>query len=580
MRVIPTFRVAASLLVLAAVAFAQEKPPTGVYTPDKPPAEKAPTKQVGGLRFLDTSEVTIVNVEVSVTDKKGPILNLKPADFEVYQDGRLQPLTNFALYTRPLPVATTAAAAPSPTAAPAAPTPEATPAPKREPRFITFYVDNENVMPMNRNRVLRKVVDWVESYLRPPDQAMVVSYQRSLKVLQPFTSDPEEIASALRVMFKYTGGATDINSSRKQVEDYINDNSSASAAGSAMSQAQAFSREQYNTLTFTIGALRELVGMLSGLPGKKAVIYVSDGLAMTPGLELYYEIQDKYNYQSAVTEAREFDATDLFRSLVNSATAADVTFYTIDAKGLDSDLGIEAENRQARSPLSAGIVSSNYQDSLMFMASETGGMAILNSNDPTAGLEKIATDFETYYSLGYRLIPTGQDRVHFIQVKVKSHPEYRLVYRQRFIEKSLPTRIADRVMSGLAFDLEDNPLGIDVKTGDPAPAANGRWTVPVEVRVPLEKIALIPNGDKLAGYLMVYYAARDSEGKQSDLQRVEHPIEIPTNDYEAAKKQYYTLTASLLVEPGTYRISVGVRDELTNQAGYALASKAVHPEKE
>jgi hypothetical protein len=223
-------------------------------------------------------------------------------------------------------------------------------------------------------------------------------------------------------------------------------------------------------------------------------------------------------------------------------------------------------------------MSANYQDSLSFMADQTGGLAILNANDPPPGLEKIANDFETYYSLGYRLIPSGQDRVHHIQVKVKGHSEYRRSYRKSFIEKTLPTRIGDRVVSGLTFDLEDNPLGIELSTGVPAPADNGRWTLPIEVRIPLDKVALIPEGEDLVGYLMVYYAARDDEGKQSDLQRTEHPIRMPASRYEAARRQFFTVTASLLLESGRYRISVGVRDELTNQAGYAGARQAVHPE--
>ena len=574
MRTSPTFCLVSALLLLGVVVFAQEVPP-----PDKPPAEKPAESQIGGLRFLDVTEVTVVNVEVTVTSKKGPVLDLKPEDFEVFQDGKPQEITNFAVFTRAIPGVAAPTATPVPTAAPAIPTPEPTPPPKQEPRFVAFYVDNENVMPMNRNRVINKVADWVYTYLKPPDQAMVVSYQRSLKVLQPFTSEPEAVAAALRVMKRYTGGATDAHNSRRQVEEYIEQNSDRAASViQATDQARSFAREQYNNLTFAVGAIKEMVGMMSGLPGKKAIIYLSDGLPMTPGLELFYEIQDKYRNPGVLSEARDNDATQLFRSLVNTAAAAGVTLYTIDSAGLQSDLGIEAENRQPRSPISASIMSSNYQDSLRFMADQTGGLAILNANDPTPGLEKIADDFETYYSLGYRLIPSGQDRMHHIQVKVKGHSEYRLSYRKTFIEKTLPTRIGDRVVSGLTFDLEDNPLGIELSTGVPGPADNERWTLPVEIRIPLDKVALIPEGDDLVGYLMVYYAARDDEGKQSDLQRTEHPIRMPASQYEKARKQFFTVAANLLLESGRYRISVGVRDELTNQAGYAVARQAVHPE--
>ena len=206
MRITSTFRVVSGLLLAAALVFAQETPPS-----DKPPAEKPPSGQIGGLRFLDVSEVTVVNVEVTVTDKKGPVLDLKPSEFEVFQDGRVQELTNFAVFTRataatPTPAAApTPAATPGPTSVPAAPTPEPTPAARRESRFVAFYVDNEYVLPMNRNRVINKVADWVYTYLKPPDQAMVVSYQRSLKVLQPFTSEPDAVAAALRAMKRYTG---------------------------------------------------------------------------------------------------------------------------------------------------------------------------------------------------------------------------------------------------------------------------------------------------------------------------------------------------------------------------------------
>ncbi|MDD5563221.1 MAG: VWA domain-containing protein [Thermoanaerobaculaceae bacterium] len=573
-------------LLLAVAALAQVAPPVEPAA-EKPPAAKAPARQIGGLRFLDVSELTVVNVDVSVVDKKGPVLGLKASDFEVYQDGKPQPLTNFAAFTREAEVKRAATATPAPAAPPATPTaaPAATPVAPREPRFIAFYVDNENLMPFNRNRVITKMADWVRDNLTPPDQAMVVSYQRSVKILQPFTSDPDEIAAALGSVKRYVGGRSDLINSRRRVEDYIAQNSGQNSGGAnanayyeAMDEARGFAREQRNNLTFTVRALQDLVGMMGGLPGKKSIIYLSDGLPMTPGAELFYSIQDAFRTPNAISESREFDSTDLFDSLVRTATSSGVTLYTIDARGLESDLGIEAENREARSSLAAAIATSNYQDSLVYMADRTGGIAILNANDPTPGLEKIANDIETYYSLGYRLIPSGEDRLHRIQVKLKTHPEYKLVYKRTFIEKSLPTRIGDRVMSGLAFDLNDNPLGIELKVGTPAPADNGRWTLPVEVDVPFDKVALIPDGEDLIGYVMVYYAARDDDGKQSDLEHTEHAIRIPAADYQKSHRQQMTISTSLLVNPGRYRISVGVRDELTNQAGYALARASVHPE--
>lgn len=570
----PSANVALALLFLAIPVLAQ--------LPEKPPAAAPPLKQVGGLGFVDVAEITVVTVDVSVADKKGAVTHLTRSDFEVYQDGRLQELTNYGFYSRTGPPEPTPTAVQPPVPAVATPLAAAVPVapPKeREPRFIAIYVDNENILPLNRNRVLDRVNDFVEKHLKAPDKMMVVSYQKSVKVLQPFTSEPDEISDALRALRKYTGGRSEVASSRRDIEDFVSENSKdPSTVDRALARARSFAREQKNTLTFTVRSIQELVSMMAGLPGKRSIIYVSDGLPMTPGMEVFYEIQDKYNDTSAVTQSRDYDGTDLFRSLVASASASGVSFYTIDARGLESESGTEAENRQSRSTMSAAVARTNYQDSLVYMADQTGGMAIINTNDVGPGLERVAADLDTFYSLGYRLVPSGQDRVHRVEVKVKGHPEYRLNYRRTFIEKTLPTKIGDRVVTGLAFDLEDNPLGIDLKMGTPAPAAGTRWTLPVEVRVPMDRLALIPDGADLTGHIMVYYAARDDDGKQSDLQRQEFDVRVPAADYKDAKDRVFTVTASLLIESGKYRISVGVRDELTNQAGYAGGRAIVHPD--
>ena len=544
---------------------------------EKPPAVKPPAEQVGGLRFVDVSEVTIKNVEVSVTDKDGrPVTHLRREDFLVFQNGEPQEVVNFAFYqgdavVRPPEVG------PEPEAPGAAPAPTPTPRveERREPRYLVLLIDNENITVFNRNRVINRMSGWVRENLKPPDQMMVVSYQRSLKVLQPLTSDPEDVASALRTMRTFVGGRAEVNSTRRDIEDFIAQDNNKTSLDRALGRARSFAREQRNNLTFTVRALQDFVTQMSGLPGRRAIIYVSDGLPMSPGLEVFYEIQEQYRDPGALSHAREYDATGMFRSLVTSCASAGVMLYTIDARGLQSELGIEAENRQSRSTLSAAMTRSNYQDSLVYMAEQTGGLAIVNTNDVGPGLKRIYDDFSTYYSLGYRLVPTGTDRLHRIEVKLKGYTEYRLNYTRTFIEKTLPTRIADRVMTGLTFPVAENPLHIAVIAGEALPASGSRYTLPLEVRIPLASVALIPDGDGLSGYVMVYYAARDDDGKQSDLQRLPHTIRVKQEDYEKARGQYYTISASLLLESGRYRISVGVRDELTNQASFASLRREV-----
>ncbi len=575
-------RAGRALTAVALVASAATLP---LRAQDKPAAEKPPSGQIGGLHFVDVAEITVVNVDVAVADRKGPILGLTKGDFEVYQDGKLQDISNFAFYSergpeiQPTPQA--AAAAPQPTAVPP---PAPVVAAPREPMFITLYIDNENVAPLNRNRVLSRVNDFVMEHVKAPDQAMLIAYQRSVKVLQPFTSDPEEILEALRKVKVYAGGRVSTNSSHKEIVDRITDEASGANGGSGnpdriLGMIRQFAQEEQSNLKFTVGALKEAISMMSGLPGRKVVIYVSDGLPMSPGLDLYYEMQAQFNDPSVLAQSQDLQSSDLFRGLVTAAAAAGVTIYAIDCKGLDAELGNEAENRTARSTMAASVGVQNYQDPLIYMSEQTGGRALVNTNDVKDGLARIGQELTTYYSLGYRLTPTGQDRMHRVEVKVKGERGYRLSYRRTFIEKALPTRIGDRVVSGLTFDIDDNPMEITLSAGEPAPASAGRWLLPVEVRVQIGKIAFVPDGDNVSGYVSVYYAARDREGKQSDLQKNDQTIKIPAGEYEGAKAKYYVLSASLLLEPGTYRISVGLRDQLTNQAGYAVISRPVHPEK-
>jgi hypothetical protein len=343
-------------------------------------------------------------------------------------------------------------------------------------------------------------------------------------------------------------------------------------------QMLGFAEEEANDLSFTLGTLREVVTSLSGLPGKKSLVYISNGLPMIPGAELFYAFANAYNDPSVVTLSARYDQSRNFQSLVAAANAQDVSFYTIGAGGLEHpDMG-SAEYARPKDTMAASTGAATYLDSLRFMAEHTGGLAILNTNDFRAGLERVTQDIFTYYSLGYTVHRSGADKVHRVEVKLPEHPEYTVRYRRRFVEKSLESQVQDTVLSGLMFDLEENPMHIGLELGQPAPATTDRWTVPIHVSFPLRKVALIPEGEDYVGRVVLFIAARNPKGRQSELVRQEHEIRVAAADYEEAQRKRFGIDVALLMEQGSYRVVVGLMDQVTRQSSYQTERTVVRPE--
>jgi len=559
--------------------------------------EQEGIRRVGGLTFVDEVELTIANLVVYVTDKKGrAITTLTKDDFEIYQDGDPKQISNFKLYTSEIVRSelgvTTGLEIPG-----EPPVPDPTAAGGPQPVHLVLYIDNQNLDPLDRNRVLSQTRDFVRTSLHPPAQMMVVAYQRSFEVLQEFTSDPAEVLKALRLVRTYTGGRTERDSSRQDIVDRMQRVESERRAGSSRSGMGGqsggewneiynlidnFAKESVNDLQFTLDSLRQIITSLTGLPGKKGVIYVSNGLPMIPGMELFYEASKATNDSTILSRMFEFDRTRIYRQLAATANAQDVTLYTIDASGLSLQGMGSAEYATASDPMMSSIGRNNYTDSLRFLADETGGIAIYNTNDIGPRLDFVTQDMFTYYSIGYPLQASGQDKVHRVKVKLRDNPafsDYEIRYRPRFVEKSLETRVQDRVVSSLVFEIDENPMGLEVEAGTPAAATSDRWLLPAHLSFPLSSIALLPEGDDFVARIVLFIAARDTDGKRSDLVRQMHEIRVPAASYEEAQGKNFGIDTQLLMEAGRYKIAIAVLDPLTRQVSYRTISTAVHPEK-
>ena len=556
-RVHPLVPAFAVLFVVAGLAGAQSKPPAPAAAPAPTPAGT----------FVSRETVAVTNVDVVVEDGKGNrVTGLRREDFIVMEDGLEQPVTNFFAVDQgrlvvlgdeelPPPPALPPSGVPPPAAAGAPPTPKTR---------IVIFVDNLSLTPFNRNRVLRNVEEWVRNAVKDNTEGMIVVWNRSLKIRRKFTNDGRDLSDVLKQIEDESGqGTTRINALR----DLMQRIDESKSADQSVALGRQYAEEQKSDLRFTLDAVKSTIDQLSGVDGRKIFVHVSEGLPQSPGAEVWRYIQEKYQDTSALMNQFQYDQTPTYVSIIQAANAAGVTLYFFDATGLAADPNISAENRYQSVRIDTFVQRTNNQSMLQLMATETGGEAVLNRNNITPDLQKIEKDFTSYYSLGYRSLRSGLDRPHKLDVKVKRKG---LVARARrsYVEKGLETRTVEAVMSGLYFARDENPLAAGLEVGQPVPSDTGYFSVPVRIRIPYSRLAMLPDGAKVRGRLTFYFVVMDSSEKKSDLSSQTKVLEMDAKRFEDLQRKDFIYDVSLLMIPGRQRLSFAVRDETTTTTSY------------
>ncbi len=537
---------------VAAPLVAQEEPEAAAPAPAE-------------FQFDDAVEVNVINVDVYVTDKSGnPITGLTKDDFEIYESKRPVTVTNFYAVADGEPVA----GGIEPTELSIRDNDPLASIPEDQRLSLVVYVDNFNIRPFNRNRVFRRLREFLREELQPGDRAMLVSYDRSIHVRHPFTTDPSLIAHATFDLEKLTGHAVHRDSDRR---DLIRDIEEAENIAEVQWRVKQFAESEFNDLSFSLSALQEFVDTLAGLPGRKALLYVSDGLEMTTGEDLYYAMHYRFRESILMSEARDFNANRKFRSLAQAANSNRVRFITIDAAGLRVYSSATAEKATANFQPGMGshsesILFQNLQGSLDFMAEETGGYSIKNTNDVGDGLRRVARSFQNYYSLGYSPAHAGDGRYYEIEVKLKDPKRFgkkvRISHREGYRDKNTHTRMADGTASTLLYGLGKNPLDVKITLGS-GRRDNKFYMVPISVTVPLEQVVLVQQDDFYFGRLKLFFSAMDEKGDMADVQEVPLQLRIPADQLELVLKQPYRLVQTQLqMKGGGHRVAVGVRDEI------------------
>jgi len=540
---------------------------------------------------LDSIDVNVVNVEVFVSDNKGnPVGDLEARDFELREDGKKVKITHFAVVGEAVSDA-----------------PEASDDPSRTPLCVVLFIDDFTIDPATREAALEDLRGFVHRDRESDVVYAVAKYDGRLSIVQPFTTDRDEILEALRDLGQPNALGVMRRSQRNAVlreglelmqaiRQLVGSETRQSEISRYLAdygrQVDSYAERLRQTTGGSFYALSHLANALGSLPGRKAVVYLSDGLPARPGQELYHALSEMTHGVNApvVTGPRSLEDMDNemmarsralnalesgsrrpsgkgggqpsedLRMLTALANSGGVSFYSYKAMGAPAvDAGMSGEAAEIYTPLVQGVREDNLAETLRSMADETGGVAVIGGS-VDALMERAHTDFSQRYSLGFEPRHQGDGEYHAIKVKAKGRG-LKLRYRTGYVDKPTAVRLADRASTALLLGLEENPLGVTLEVGPARQGDQGKyWLVPITLGVPMANLSLMDEGGVFALDAPLFIAARSELGDLAPVQEAMLRIEVEADDLERARGEMHTTRFELALGEGAQRLAVGFVD--------------------
>lgn len=515
--------------------------------------------------FAESIEVTVVNVDVVVRDRAGNLVSgLTRDDFKLFVDGKPVEISNFYAASPPPPPAPPAAAvAPAPPDGPGTGTAGEVAAADgaaqsgREALNLVVYVDDANMKPFDRNRVLKQLRGFLEQTLQPGDQLLVVSDNLGLHVRHPFQRPLSALGPELDRMAQETGLGISRENEAQQALDAIH---TIGCLGGVEGIAQSHAEKVYGEIKSTYADLERLIQSLGSLNGHKVLLYMGNGVPVHAGADVFGLVAATCPEDNA--GGKPIDTSGPLHAVVAAANANRVTLYALEATGLRNYASAATAYPLLPYDLSAE-VDADRQDSLTALAKGTGGRAALNANDFSHDLEGLAADVNGGYSLGFTPPRSDNRKMHALKVEV-ARPHLRLSYRESYRELSPAERLEGRMTAVLLQGMSDNPLDVAMKLGTPTPADKGKVLVPVQLSVPFGKLAMLPQADGRNDRIVIFAAILGSHGDMSGIHRIDVPVHVPDTAASQALAHRFGYNAKLLLEPGRQRVAFVVVDQTSH----------------
>ena len=580
----------------AALAAAMWVGAAGVLGATTPHPAPSPSPPVGTFPVA----VEQVTVDVVVANRNGdPVSGLTARDFTVLEDGREQSVVSFDVVRRESPAAREAAAAADPSAWPVA-----TNVSQVERRGRTFVIvfDNIHMSPLGARSAKAAVAAFLEKGTRATDDVLLVATGENFwwsaragsgradllgvlkglegrrfpeaagdrltdyEALQISVYRDVQVAAIVMDRFDHYGG-----SARQDMQQSQQNNTNPNMIDMYVDQRALEAYLKLRTrLDVTLGVLERSLKALAGNRDRKTVILVSEGFVNDPSNA----------HLRAVTEA---------------ARRVNAALYFVDTRGLEAmsaaysaEFGAPMQNADR---LGAIADIGREGDGAAVLAADTGGFAVRNTNDFSAGIVGIGRESESYYLLGYVPAPRTPDgRFHKIDVRVRGKG---LVVRARkgYYDAGGPPGPGAEAVSASAADATrrersdpalqqalDSPSFLDavplrMSAYALGPTADGMAQVVMAADADVSKVAFGDGGNAVLDTLLVVAAQQggsfDRADRQVELQRRAAP--------PAAGPAWYSFAREFALGAGRYQAKLVVRDVATGKIGTVALTFEVPP---
>ncbi|MEA2462517.1 MAG: hypothetical protein QOJ98_264, partial [Acidobacteriota bacterium] len=480
---------------------------------------------IANAQFSETVEVRVTNVEAIVTDKAGkPVGGLTRDDFEVYENGVRQELSNFAEVRENVPAATlTPGETTTPVAEPVA----------RDPRrrLITVFVDNSSLEMANRNVVLPELQRFLRESVRPGDGVSIYTWGNNLQVELEPTSDLAAIEAAVKRIPKraLTAGGDMHSQFEYEITQLIESYKGRTPPElppiiTAITIASGYANRSTAEMRRKSEALKSVIASVRGVDARKVLVLLTQSMETNPGEYPFMfldALRDEFEGRfSPMSEARIYDLPEVANELAGAANAAGVTLYPINLAGKFTDESMRDASHNLQLTLRPVITAGTSTINMHSMAVNTGGLATSGSSNWKLAFDTIANDLNIYYSLGYRTSGERKDRTKNVDVRLKKKGSYTVRTRKAIVERTAASEMTDSVTANLFHDPSQNDLGVAATIDDDSTPAEGNTVViPVRITIPTETLTLLPDGDDLAGSFSLFAAFLRQDGAVSKVNR-------------------------------------------------------------